>query len=69
MLGKVFEDSESRHGEDLFFAHEPHGLVAELIGVIDGGHASLRRIERARFARGVDGNALAGAGQLRRRRL
>src|SRR5579872_1166025 len=63
MFREVFEDSKSWHGEDLLFAHEPHGLVAKLVGVIDGGHASLRRIERPRFSGSVNRNPFTGAGR------
>ena len=61
MIGKVFGDGERRDGEDLFFAHDAHGLVAELVGVVDGYDAGARGVERAGFAGGVDGDALAGA--------
>jgi hypothetical protein len=61
VLGEVFEDGEGGHGEDLFLAHQPHGLVAELVGVIDGSHSGARGVERARLSGGVHGHALAHA--------
>ena len=61
MFGKVLLDGERRHSGDLLFMHQPHGFVAELIGVIYGSHASSNGVEPARLARGVDGNALAHA--------
>ncbi len=64
MIGEVFGNGESRHGEDLFLAHQPHGLVAQLIGVIDGDHAGPRGIERARLAGGMHRNPLADARRL-----
>jgi hypothetical protein len=44
----------------LFFTHDPHGLVAELVGVVNGNDTGLRCIECAGFASGMDRNALAG---------
>src|SRR5207245_9494433 len=61
MFGKVLLDCERRHSGDLFFVQQPHGFVAERIGMIYGSHASSNGIERAWLARGVDGNALAHA--------
>src|SRR5260370_21496483 len=61
MVGKEVLDGERGHGGDLLVAHQAHGFVAELIGVIDGGHASANGIKRAGLARGVDRNALADA--------
>ena len=54
MLCKVFEDGECGHGEDLLFLHQPHGLVAELIGVVDGNDAGLRRKKGSGLSSGVD---------------
>ena len=45
----------------MLLAHQAHGFIAELRGVVDGGNASLRGVERAGFAHGVDGNARAQA--------
>jgi len=39
--------------------HQPHGFIAQLIGMIDGGHTGSNGIKRAGLARGVDGNAFA----------
>ena len=59
MIGEVFEDGEGGDGENLFLPHQPHGLVAQLIGVIDGNDTRLRGIERSRLSRGVNGDVLA----------
>ena len=61
MRGEIFEDGKRGHREDLFFAHQAHGFVAELQGVIDGGDSGLRSVERARFAHGVNGDATSCA--------
>ena len=61
MIDEVFENGERGDGEDLLFAHQAHGFVGELIGVIDGDDARARRVERARFAGGVNGDVLAHA--------
>ena len=61
MLGEVLEDGEGGHGGDVLFAHQAHGLVAELGGVVDGGNAGLRGVERARLAHGVDADRRAQA--------
>ncbi len=61
MLGEVLDDGERRNGEDLLLAHEAHGLVGELEGVIDGDDAGARGVERARFAGGVNCHVLAHA--------
>jgi hypothetical protein len=45
----------------LLFAHQPHGFIAELIGVIDGSYTGLRGVKGARLARGVNGDALSDA--------
>ena len=62
MVGKVFGDCESGDGEDLFFVHEAHGFVAEVIGVIHGFDAGFSGVERARFTGVMNRDALAGAG-------
>src|SRR5207302_4848260 len=49
VLGKIFEDGECGHGKDLLLLHQPHRLFAQLIGVIDRSHESLRPVERPRF--------------------
>jgi len=64
MTGKILKNGEGGHGKDLLFAHETHGPVIELIGVIDGRDARLRSIERAWLTRGMHGDATAQAGGL-----
>ena len=64
VIGKVLGNRERRHGEDLFFTHQPHGLVAELVGMIDGNNAGPCGIQRARLPGGMDSDALAGARSL-----
>ncbi len=61
VVGEIFEDGESGHGEDLFFAHQAHGFVAELKSVVDGFDAGARGVERAGLAHGVYCDAIAGA--------
>ncbi len=46
---------------DVFRAHQAHGFVAELVGMIDGSDAGLGGEERAGFAHGVDADASAYA--------
>ena len=54
-------DGKSGDGEDLFFAHDAHGLVAELKGVVDGFDAGASGVKRSGFAGGVDRHAISGA--------
>jgi hypothetical protein len=61
VVGEIFEDGESGHGEDLFFAHQAHGFVAELKSVVDGLDVGTRGVERARLAHGVYRDTIAGA--------
>ena len=61
MVGEVFGDRERGNGEDFFFAHQAHGLVAELIGVIDGFDSGAGGVERAGFSGSVDRDPIAGA--------
>ena len=61
MIREVFEDGERGDGENLLLVHQAHGLVAELVGVIDGDDAGARGIQRAWFAGGVNGDVLAHA--------
>ena len=60
MTGKVLRDGKGRHGEDLLLPHDSHRLVAQLVGVIDRRDARPRGIQRARLARRMHRNALAG---------
>jgi hypothetical protein len=39
---KYSEIAKVRHGEDLFFTHQPHGLVAESVGIVYGHSPALR---------------------------
>ena len=61
MIGEIFEDGEGGHGENLLFAHQAHGLIAQLIGMVDRCDSRLRRIQRAWFAGGMHRDALARA--------
>ncbi len=56
VIGRVFGDGKSWDGRNLLFAHQPHGFVAELVGVIDRSHTRLRGIQRSGFTDGVHGN-------------
>jgi len=49
VIGEVIDDGEGGHREDAAFSHQPHGFVAQLIGMVDRRHAGARRIERARL--------------------
>lgn len=62
MIGKIFGDGESWNREDLFFTHEAHGFVAEVVGVVDGNYAGFGGVERAGLTGGVNRDVLAGAG-------
>ena len=64
MIGKIFRDGECRNRKDLFLAHDSHGFIAELVGVINRGDAGTRGIKCAGLAGGVDGHSLAGSGSL-----
>src|SRR5260370_4494327 len=59
MFGKILEDGEGGHRENLLFAHEPHGLSAQLVGMVDGCHSRLRSVERSRLTRAMYRNPLA----------
>ena len=52
-----------------FLFHEPHGLIAELVGVVDRNDSCLRGKERAGLSSGVDRDASADARSLFHRRL
>ena len=65
MIGEVIDDGEGGHREDAAFPHQPHGFVAQLVGVIDGCHAGARRLQRAGLAGGVHGHLLAPPRRLR----
>ena len=61
MFREIFGDGESGDGEDLLFAHDAHGFVAELESVVNGLDARARGVESAGFSGGVNGDAVAGA--------
>ncbi len=61
VIREIFGYGESRDGEDLFFAHDAHGFVAQLIGMVDGFDASAGCVESSRLTGGVDCNAIACA--------
>src|ERR1700733_13260983 len=58
VAGEVVKNREGRHCEDLLLAHQPHGLVAELVRMIDGYHASPRRECSSRLSRRMHGDML-----------
>ena len=58
---KIFGDGKRGDGEDLFFAHDAHGFVAELVSVVYGSYTCARGIQRAGLTCGVDGHSFAGA--------
>ena len=68
VVGEVFGNGKGGDGEDLFLAHDAHGLVAQLIGMVDGCHAGASGVECSGFAGGMDGDAIAGARGFARRR-
>src|SRR5208282_3739278 len=57
-------NGEGGHGVDLLFAHDAHGLRAELVGVIDGDDTGLDRVESSGLAGAMDAHALAHARRL-----
>ena len=61
---EIFGDGEGGDGEDLFFAHDAHGFVAELVGVVDGLDTGAGGVERSGLAGGMHGDAVARAGGL-----
>src|SRR5215472_2098717 len=56
VISKIFRDCKCRYGKNLFFPHQAHRLVAELVGVVDRNDARARRIESAWFPGRVDGD-------------
>src|SRR5271170_7489159 len=69
MLCKVLEQRERRDSRDMLLLHDPHRLVAELRGMVDGNHACLGGIERAGLAHCMYGNDGTQARRLVDRRL
>ena len=72
MGGEVFLDGKGRDGVDLALAHQAHGLVAELIGMVDGGYSGLGGVQSAGLTFTMHANACLqafrfrdGLGQLR----
>src|ERR1700683_3483516 len=61
MFREIFENGKSWNSEYLLFPHDPHGLVAQLVGMVDRNDPSLRRIKRARFAGRMNGDVLTRA--------
>ena len=61
VVGEIFGDGKSWHGENLLLAHQAHSFVAEVISMIDRDHAGARGVKRPRFAGCVDGHTFAGA--------
>ena len=62
MVGEIFGNCERWDGGHVFLTHDAHGVVAEVIGVVDGFHPGFGGITRAGFTSGVNSDALAGAG-------
>src|SRR5271154_6272200 len=61
---KILGDGKRRHSIDLLFAHDAHGLGAELIGMIDGGDTSMSRIESSGLAGAMNAHARSHARRL-----
>ena len=59
MRCKIFEDREGWNGENVFLFHQPHGLFAELVGVIDGSDSGLRSEKCSGLSGGMHGDASA----------
>src|SRR5579862_3594088 len=53
VLGKIFEDGEGWHGKNLLVFHEPHGLIAQLVGMVYRSHSCLRGEKRPRLSSGM----------------
>src|ERR1700680_3936686 len=64
VIGKIFKDGESRHRENLLFLHQPHGLVAQLVGMVDQSHSRLCSEKRPWLSRGMHGYAPTHARRL-----
>ncbi len=47
--GKILGDGKGGNGVDLPFAHQAHGLVAELVSMVDRGHPRLGGVQSARL--------------------
>ena len=56
-LREIFEDRERGNGGNILRLHDPHGLLAQLGRMIDGGDARTRRIKRSGLARRMHRNA------------
>ena len=59
VIDEVLENGERRNREDLLLAHEAHGFVGKLKGVIDGNDSGAGGVERAGFAGGMNRDVLA----------
>ena len=62
VVGEIFGNCERWDGGNVFLTHDAHGVIAEVIGVVDGFDPGFGGITRAGFASGVNGDALADAG-------
>ena len=51
-----------------FGLHEPHGLIAQLRGMVDGGDAGLRGVERSGLAHRMHGDAACPSARPHRHR-
>ena len=68
MFRKIFKNRKCRNREDPLFAHQPHRLIAQLIGVIDRRHSRLRCKQRSRLARRMYRHARPNSRRLLHRR-
>ena len=62
--GKILLDGKGRNGVDLPFAHQAHGLVAQLVSMVDRGHSGLGGVQGARLTFTMHGNACLQARSL-----
>src|ERR1700753_86762 len=55
--GEIFLNGKGRHGVDLLFTHQAHGLITELVSMVDRGYSSPGGVQRAGLPFAVHGDA------------
>ena len=68
-LGEEVEHGERRNGRNILRLHDPHGLLAQLGRVVDGGHSGACGIERTGLAHRMDRDARSQPSRLLDRTL
>src|SRR5690242_11104122 len=64
VVREILGDGKSGDGEDIFLAHDAHGLVAKLKGVVYGFDAGASCVEGSGLAGSVDRHAISCASGL-----